>query len=353
MAKKTIALLFGGQSSEHEISCLSAANIAEQIDRNRYDLLLVGITKQGHWVLVKGLDELKTNSWMENRTGAILSPDATQQCVMIHEGSSFTKVKVDLVFPVLHGLYGEDGTVQGLCELARLPYVGCGVAASAAGMDKGFTKRIVQTLGIAQADYELVTRRDLADFDKVAERIESHLSYPVFVKPCNAGSSCGVTKAGSRGELKAGLKEANRFDRRILVEETIVGHEIECAVLGGGNQPVVASGVGEILAAAEFYDYDAKYFNPESQTVVDPSLPGDAAEQVRKAAVKIFDALDGFGLSRVDFFVTNEGDVVFNEINTMPGFTAISMYPMLFEARGLSKADLVQRLIDLAWERRR
>ena len=353
MAKKTIALLFGGQSSEHEISCLSAANIAEQIDRSRYDLLLVGITKQGHWVLVKGLDELKTNSWMENRTGAILSPDATQQCVMIHEGSSFTKVKVDLVFPVLHGLYGEDGTVQGLCELARLPYVGCGVAASAAGMDKGFTKRIVQTLGIAQADYELVTRRDLADFDKVAERIESHLSYPVFVKPCNAGSSCGVTKAGSRGELKAGLKEANRFDRRILVEETIVGHEIECAVLGGGNQPVVASGVGEILAAAEFYDYDAKYFNPESQTVVDPSLPGDAAEQVRKAAVKIFDALDGFGLSRVDFFVTNEGDVVFNEINTMPGFTAISMYPMLFEARGLSKADLVQRLIDLAWERRR
>ena len=353
MAKKTIALLFGGQSSEHEISCLSAANIAEQIDRSRYDLLLVGITKQGHWVLVKELDELKTNSWMENRTGAILSPDATQQCVMIHEGSSFTKVKVDLVFPVLHGLYGEDGTVQGLCELARLPYVGCGVAASAAGMDKGFTKRIVQTLGIAQADYELVTRRDLADFDKVAERIESHLSYPVFVKPCNAGSSCGVTKAGSRGELKAGLKEANRFDRRILVEETIVGHEIECAVLGGGNQPVVASGVGEILAAAEFYDYDAKYFNPESQTVVDPSLPGDAAEQVRKAAVKIFDALDGFGLSRVDFFVTNEGDVVFNEINTMPGFTAISMYPMLFEARGLSKADLVQRLIDLAWERRR
>ena len=353
MAKKTIALLFGGQSSEHEISCLSAANIAEQIDRSRYDLLLVGITKQGHWVLVKELDELKTNSWMENRTGAILSPDATQQCVMIHEGSSFTKVKVDLVFPVLHGLYGEDGTVQGLCELARLPYVGCGVAASAAGMDKGFTKRIVQTLGIAQADYELVTRRDLADFDKVAERIESHLSYPVFVKPCNAGSSCGVTKAGSRGELKAGLKEANRFDRRILVEETIVGHEIECAVLGGGNQPVVASGVGEILAAAEFYDYDAKYFNPESQTVVDPSLPGDAAEQVRKAAVKIFDALDGFGLSRVDFFVTDEGDVVFNEINTMPGFTAISMYPMLFEARGLSKADLVQRLIDLAWERRR
>ena len=353
MAKKTIALLFGGQSSEHEISCLSAANIAEQIDRSRYDLLLVGITKQGHWVLVKELDELKTNSWMENRTGAILSPDATQQCVMIHEGSSFTKVKVDLVFPVLHGLYGEDGTVQGLCELARLPYVGCGVAASAAGMDKGFTKRIVQTLGIAQADYELVTRRDLVDFDKVAERIESHLSYPVFVKPCNAGSSCGVTKAGSRGELKAGLKEANRFDRRILVEETIVGHEIECAVLGGGNQPVVASGVGEILAAAEFYDYDAKYFNPESQTVVDPVLPGDAAEQVRKAAVKIFDALDGFGLSRVDFFVTDEGDVVFNEINTMPGFTAISMYPMLFEARGLSKADLVQRLIDLAWERRR
>ena len=353
MSKKTIALLFGGQSSEHEISCLSAANIAEQIDRSRYELLLLGITKKGHWVLVKDIDDLKTNTWMESRTGAVLSPDATDKCVMIHERTGITKVKIDLVFPVLHGLYGEDGTVQGLCELAMLPYVGCGVAASAAGMDKSFTKRIVQTIGVDQADYELVLREDLSDFEAVAKRVESHLPYPVFVKPCNAGSSCGVTKARNKEELKAALLEAVRFDRRILVEETIVGREIECAVRGGGEEGLKVNGVGEILAAAEFYDYEAKYFNPDSKTVVNPDLPAEAVEGVRDAAGRIFRALDGFGLSRVDFFVTADNRVIFNEINTMPGFTAISMYPMLFEACGIGKKELVQRLIDLAFKRRR
>ena len=351
MSKKTIAVLFGGQSSEHEVSCMSAVNIISQIDREKYDVLLVGITKEGHWVLANGIDSVKDGSWRESKTGAVLSPDAKEQCLIINEKTAMTKVGVDLVFPVLHGLYGEDGTVQGLCKLCRLPYVGCGVAASAVGMDKGLTKAVVSTIGVEQADYELVTREELADMDAVITRIEGHFAYPVFLKPCNAGSSCGVTKAHDRQELIEGFREANRFDRRFLVEETIVGHEIECAVLGGGIRPVEASGVGEILAAADFYDYEAKYYNPESRTVVDPVLPGDAAERVREAAVRIFKVLDGFGLARVDFFVTEEGRVIFNEINTMPGFTAISMYPMLWEARGRSKKQLVQELIDMAFER--
>jgi len=209
----------------------------------------------------------------------------------------------------------------------------------------------VAHLGIRQAAWELITSQDMQDMVKVVKRVESRFSYPVFVKPCNAGSSCGVVKAHDRDELAVAFREAARYDRRILVEEAIVGREIECAVLGGGEMPVQASGVGEILAAADFYDYEAKYFNAESKTVVDPELPGDSAERVREAAVRIFNAVDGYGLSRVDFFVTAEGEVVFNEINTMPGFTAISMYPMLWEARGLGKKELIQTVIDLGFAR--
>ncbi len=349
--KETIAVLFGGQSSEHEVSCMSAANVIDQIDRDRYELILVGITREGHWVRADSTEDIRSGKWRESKTGAALSPDASEKCLIIHESDALIKVKVDLVFPVLHGLWGEDGTVQGLCSLARIPYVGCGVAASAVCMDKGFTKQVVAPLGIAQAEWELITALDLQDMVSVVKRVEGRFSYPVFVKPCNAGSSCGVMKARDRDELAVAFREAARYDRRILVEETIVGREIECAVLGGGQVPVQASGVGEILAAAEFYDYEAKYFNAESKTVVDPDLPGDAVERVRDAAVRIFRAVDGYGLSRVDFFVTAEGRVVFNEINTMPGFTAISMYPMLWEARGKSKRELIQELIDLGFSR--
>ena len=192
---------------------------------------------------------------------------------------------------------------------------------------------------------------ELKDIDRVVAGIESELDYPVFIKPSQAGSSCGVSRASGREELKAGLLQAAEVDSKILVEELIRGREIECAVLGGGEMPVQASGVGEILAAADFYDYEAKYFNAESKTVVDPVLPGDSAERVREAAVRIFKAVDGYGLSRVDFFVTAEGEVVFNEINTMPGFTAISMYPMLWEARGIDKKQLIQTIIDLGFSR--
>ena len=219
-------------------------------------------------------------------------------------------------------------------------------------MDKLYTKIIVDTLGIRQAKYVPVMRWEMEkDMDIAVAAVETHFQYPVFVKPSNAGSSRGVNKAETRKELIGALKEAAKHDRKILVEETIVGHEVECAVLGGGQKPVKASGVGEILAAAEFYDFDAKYNNAESRTVIGPELPGDSAERVREAAAKIFNAVDGYGLSRVDFFVTSDGEVIFNEINTMPGFTAISMYPMLWEAAGIPKPELVDRLIDLAFER--
>ena len=349
--KKTVAVIFGGQSSEHIVSCMSVQNVAGQIDREAYDVLLIGITEEGHWVKADSLESIQDGSWKNSKVSAVISPDATDKCVILLEDGKWKKVKIDVVFPVLHGLYGEDGTIQGILELAGIPYVGCGVLASAVSMDKLYTKIIVDTLGIRQAAYVPVYREELADMNRVAEKIEGKFSYPVFVKPSNAGSSKGVGKAENREELEAALTEAARHDRKILVEETIIGHEVECAVFGGGNVPVKASGVGEIMAAAEFYDFDAKYYNADSKTVVNPPLPGNAAEEVRKAAVEIFKAVDGYGLSRVDFFVKENGEVVFNEINTLPGFTAISMYPMLWEVAGMDKKALVQALLDHGCQR--
>lgn len=352
MSKKRIAVLFGGQSSEHIVSCMSAANVIEQIDTLRYDILLIGITQEGHWLKTESVEDIRSGAWKNGTVEAVVSPDATKRCVILTENGQSSEITVDVAFPILHGMYGEDGTIQGLFELARIPYVGCGVLSSAVSMDKLYTKIIVDDLGIRQADYvPVMAWRMKKDMDSVVGQIEEKFSYPVFIKPSNAGSSRGVTKAENRDELIAGLLEAASHDRKILVEETIVGHEIECAVLGGGSKPVRSSGVGEILAAAEFYDFDAKYFNEESCTVIHPELPGDAAEQVRKAAEQIFNAVDGYGLARVDFFVTKDGGVIFNEINTMPGFTAISMYPMLWEAAGISKRLLIDKLITLAFER--
>ena len=350
MNKKTAAVIFGGQSSEHVVSCMSAVNVIKQIDQDTYDLILIGITEEGKWILAESVEQIQNGSWRDGSISAMILPDATKKAVLIREGEQLREVRIDVVFPVLHGLYGEDGTVQGLLELAQIPYVGCGVLASAVSMDKLYTKIIVNNIGIRQAAYEPVMAEELDKPDEVADRIEARFSYPVFIKPSNAGSSKGVSKASGRAELKAGLKEAALHDRKILVEEMIVGREIECAVFGSGDQ-IEASGVGEILAAADFYDFEAKYYNEESRTVLDPELPGDSAERVRRAAKAIFRAVDGYGLARVDFFVKEDGEVVFNEINTMPGFTAISMYPMLWENRGKSKPQLVAQLLEQAMNR--
>lgn len=349
MSKQNLAVIFGGQSSEHEISCMSASNIIQCIDAQRYNIILVGITKEGHWVEAADLNAVQDGSWRQSKTSIVLSPDATRKGLYrMSEDEKVQFVHLDVIFPVLHGLYGEDGTVQGLFKLAGIPFVGCGLFASAAGMDKFYTKIIVDTLGIRQAKYVPVYKEELPKMDEVVARVESALEYPVFVKPSRAGSSKGVNKAANREQLKNALIEAADNDRKILVEETIIGREVECAVLG--NLDVKASGVGEILSADEFYDFDAKYYNSESKTLVDPPMPENMREQIREDAVKIFMALDGRGLSRVDFFLTESG-VVFNEINTLPGFTAISMYPMLWEAQGIPKKELVQKLIDLAFER--
>ncbi|SET24084.1 D-alanine--D-alanine ligase [[Clostridium] aminophilum] len=349
--KKTVLVLFGGQSSEHEVSCKSAINVIRNVDPALFETVLIGITKAGEWLYVDSVEEIEKDTWRNSSKKAFMAPDAVEKSVVILDGEHCSKVKVDVAIPVLHGLYGEDGTVQGIFELAKLPYVGCGVFASSASMDKFYTKVVVDRAGIRQAAYEPVFKDELSDMDAVTARIEGRFSYPVFIKPANEGSSCGITKAENREMLVSGLRVAAEHDRKILVEETIVGREIECAVFGGGKDPVVAFGVGEVQAAADYYDYDAKYNNPDSKTVVGPTLPGNAAEEVMESAVKIFRAVDGYGLARVDFFVCEDGTVVFNELNTLPGFTAISMYPMIAEAAGYDKKALISKLIDSAMKR--
>lgn len=350
MNKKTVAVLFGGQSSEHEVSCVSATTIISNINKELYHIVLIGITKDGRWLKVDSVEDITSGAWREGSITAVISPDAVQKGILIIEGSKVSVIKVDIVFPALHGLYGEDGTVQGLLELAKIPYVGCGVLASSISMDKLYTKIIVDTLGIRQAKYVSVFKQDLKHMEEIVEKVEETLTYPVFIKPSNAGSSQGVSKAHNKEELIVGLQNAVLHDKKILVEESIVGREIECAVLGGGDPK--ASGVGEILAAADFYDYDAKYNNAETKTVISPELPENVESEIKDDAVRIFKAVDGYGLSRVDFFLeegTNQ--VVFNEINTLPGFTSISMYPMLWEARGIGKPQLVEKLMQLAFTR--
>ena len=350
MADKNIVVIMGGRSSEHEVSLISAATVIENINTDKYNIVMIGITKDGQWKLVDSLDRVKDGSWVKSHTRAYISPDTDRKELCLIRGDRVETLDIVVVFPVLHGMNGEDGTLQGLLELAHIPYVGCGVLASACSMDKFYTKIIVDSIGIRQAKFVGVRRSELRDMDEVIARVEKEIPYPVFVKPSKAGSSQGVSKASDRDQLVAALELAAQHDTKILVEETIVGRELECAVLGGAD--VRASGVGEVLAADEFYSYEAKYNNAESKTVVGPVLPEGKEEEIRENAMAIFKALDGYGLSRVDFFLTNDtNEVVFNEINTLPGFTAISMYPMLWEAKGLDKKALIQELIDLAMVR--
>lgn len=355
MDKKNIAVIFGGQSSEHDVSCVSVQTVAKAIDKEKYDITYIGITKEGSWLLADSLESIEDGRWRDSKTTAVISPDAVKKEVILFGENGVTTKKIDVVFPVLHGMYGEDGTIQGLFELAKLPYAGCGVLASAVGMDKVYTKIIVDDLRINQADYVLVRAAHVEDASVMQEqvkRVEDELDYPVFIKPSKAGSSQGVSKAHNREELIAGLVLAAKHDTKILVERNIVGCEIECAVLGCAAD-VEASGVGEILAAAEFYDFDAKYNNAESKTVISPELPEGKEEEIREAAKKIFAALDGYGLARVDFFLEKDTNkVIFNEINTLPGFTSISMYPMLWKAAGVDIEELVEKQIELAFKRK-
>jgi D-alanine-D-alanine ligase len=372
-AKIRVGVLFGGQSGEHEVSLVSARAVIDGLDREKYEVVPIGITKQGRWLaggdplaalaaladpqLLPAGAELKIEH-EELKESEIAEPetsDVTNTMLVATPNAQFSMLNaqfsIDVVFPVLHGPMGEDGTVQGLFELAGVPYVGCGVLAAAVGMDKAMMKAAFAAAGLPILPWLLVGRADWRRAGpQVVERIEAAIPYPLFVKPANMGSSVGVTKAIGRETLERGLDEAARYDRRIVVEQGISAREIEISVLG--NEEVAASMPGEVVPSNEWYDYQAKYLAGESQILIPAPIAPELAEQVRELAVRAFKALDGAGLARVDFLLDREsGTLYLNELNTMPGFTPISMYAKMWEASGLPYSALLDRLVELALER--
>jgi D-alanine-D-alanine ligase len=367
MGKKiNVAVLFGGQSGEHEVSLVSAAAVMAALDLERYTILPVGIGKEGRWTagagahaaLVAAADKAQLPSSFVPPEPDAQAGERSQTLVAAADRERLPSVagllpaEIDVVFPVLHGPMGEDGTVQGLLELAGVPYVGCGVAASAVGMDKGLMKAAFVAAGLPVLPWLLVRRSELAaDAEAVYRRVEATLRYPVFVKPANMGSSVGVGKAKDRAGLVAAFAEAARYDRRIVVEQGIAAREIEISVLG--NEAPEASVPGEVIPSGEWYDYAAKYLDGESQIVIPAPIDADLAAHVRELALRAFLAIDGAGLARVDFLLDKEsGALWLNEVNTMPGFTPISMYAKMWAASGLEYPALLDRLIALALERR-
>ena len=348
-----LCVLFGGISPEHEVSLRSAESVLNHLNHDKYDIYPVGITKEGQWLYFPGTDyaRLPANTWRDapGVCPAAISPVRGQGLLLWRE-NGVEAVPIDCVFPVLHGENGEDGSIQGLMQIAGIPCVGPGVSASASCMDKTLTKLIVSETDVRQANWYLARRSSIEKkMDRLIRDIEQGGSYPLFVKPAGTGSSVGVSKVRNREELKKALETAARYDSKVLVEEFVDGHEVEVAVLG--NDSPVASVVGEILAGAEFYDYHAKYNSEESRTVIPAEISERASQELREAAVTVYKALGCRGMSRVDFFLTYAGDeVVFNEINTLPGFTSISMYPKLFEASGIPYENLLDELIRLAVE---
>jgi len=353
MKKLSVCILFGGISPEHEVSLRSAESVLNNIDHEKYHVLPVGITKEGDWILYGSSDYslLPTGKWLEHPDNrrATISPIRGQGLISF-EGDCVVRQQVDVVFPVLHGENGEDGAMQGLLQMAGIPYVGSHVAESAVAMDKTLTKLVVDNAGIPQAAWQLVRKNDVADrMEKTLDALENRFQYPMFVKPAGTGSSVGVSKARNREKLREALHSASVYDKKILVEEFIDGCEVEVAVMG--NDSPVASICGEIDSGADFYDYDSKYVTDTSTAYIPARIPEDVAEQVRNLAVRVYSSIGCQGLSRVDFFVTRgENRVVFNEINTLPGFTSISMYPKLFAASGIPYSQLIDELLQLALE---
>lgn len=353
MARMKLAVLFGGQSSEHEVSLVSAYSVLTNIPKDKYDVMCIGITKKGHWMYYPGeYEDIRTGEWEKNPDccTAVISPDSMNKGIIVLGKDGAAVRKVDAVFPVLHGMNGEDGTVQGLCTLAGLPCVGCDMTSSAACMDKSITHTILDAAGIKTAPYVCLQRDALSDIDAACELTERKLGgYPMFVKPATAGSSVGVTRAADRDSLKSGIKVAFSHSEKVVIETEIIGKEVECAVLGNGVD-LIASIPGQITPAEEFYDYDAKYKLGTSVLDIPAKISDDEMNRLRDIAKKAFHAMGCSGFSRVDFFVT-ENDIILNEINTIPGFTPISMYPKLMDNMGISYPELLDRLILLAVER--
>jgi D-alanine-D-alanine ligase len=381
MNKIRVGVLFGGRSGEHEVSLLSAASVLKAINQQKYEIVPIGISKEGRWLTPPNAERLLRGEVAHGESGAHLragDPGATTAAAVLAKGESVIvpptpqshglvpfesgvqpgdhRIDVDVIFPVLHGTFGEDGTIQGLLELADIPYVGAGVLGSAAGMDKDAMKKLFVAAGLPIVKHVTVLRSEWElDPKKVRKQIEGKLKYPVFVKPANLGSSVGISKVRERGELGAAMDEASVYDRKIVVEEGVGGNkhkarEFECAVLG--NDQPRASVVGEIVPGAEFYSYNAKYIDQGSEPLIPAPIPKKLAKDVQRMAIRAFQAVDCSGLARVDFLMDPKaGKVYLNEINTMPGFTSISMYPKMWEASGLKYSDLIDELIQLALER--
>lgn len=351
--KKTVAVLFGGVSSEHEVSCISASSVISRIDTEKYDLIIVGITKEGKWFRYDGpLEKIADGSWNAgDLKPCFLSPDRTVHgFIEVQPDGTIREIRVDTVFPVMHGKNGEDGTLQGLLMMAAIPFVGCDALASAVCMDKAVCNMLVDHAGIKRAEWRYLTNDRIAEFDSFAEECEKAFGYPMYVKPANAGSSVGVSRAADRDELKAAAEEAFRHDYKIIAEREIVAQEIECAVLG--NTEPVASILGEVAAVDGFYDYDSKYINGTSELFIPARVSEEKSNEIRELAVRVYRLLGCSGLARVDFLLEKSTGIPYlNELNTLPGFTSISMYPKLFEASGVPYTELLTRLIELADER--
>lgn len=353
MNKIKIGVIFGGKSTEHDVSIVSGTSVIKNLNKDKYAITPIYISSDGQWYkYTKQIEEveiLPIGSQIEEK----------EKIINIEK----TIKEFDVIFPVLHGVGGEDGSIQGMLELFNVPYVGCGVLASSVGMDKVYTKIIFDKANIKQTKYEYIKRvedqyiyidknfnEEKLELDNITKKINERLTYPMFIKPSNSGSSVGITKALNIEELKKGIEYASKFDRKVLIEQGIIGKEVECAVLG--NEEVISSCVGEIKPAEEFYSFDAKYKNQESKTLIPADLSKEISNEIRSLAIKAFKAIDGKGLSRVDFFVNERTEEIYiNEINTLPGFTQISMYPKLFETVGIPYQELLNKLIELAMKK--
>lgn len=347
---KKIGVIFGGISTEHDVSIVSGTSVIKNLDKNKYEITPIYISEKGEWykydVPVEKIEILKVGQKIEN---------------LIKIENIFETLKqLDVVFPVLHGLGGEDGSIQGIFKMLKIPFVGCGVLASSIGMDKVYTKIIFEKANIKQAKYEYIRKtgenyiyidkkfnEEICTLDKICKIIVDKLKFPMFIKPSNSGSSVGINKANTEEELKKHIEYASNYDTKILIEQGIKGREVECAVLG--NEEVLSSCVGEILPAEEFYTFDAKYNNAGSKVLIPADIQKEISNEIRDLAIKAFKAIDGKGLSRVDFFIEDKtNEIYINEINTMPGFTEISMYPKLFNQVGIKYSELLDKLIELA-----
>lgn len=353
MQKIKVGIIFGGQSGEHEVSLMSCVSVIQVMDKIKYDIIPIGITKAGNWKLFLGdISKIENGSWEDEAIPALLSPDPSCKCVITLKDGTESRYYLDVVFPVLHGPRGEDGTVQSLFELMNIPYVSCGVTSSAICMDKVFSKKILEQSGLPIVDYRVFYKRELlARMPEIISEVEEFLGYPCFVKPANLGSSVGISKAGSPSELESAMRLAAQYDTKILVERFIDAREIECAVLG--NDEPSASLPGEIIPSRDFYDYTAKYLDGDKSKLL---LPAPVSQKditrIQELAIKAFKALDCSGMARVDFLMSKvSGNIYINELNTIPGFTRISMYPKMWEISGLLYKDLVDKLINLAFER--